>query len=141
MSLDSSWKDASMTDDSTEGLTRNSKPKIKDDLNLEAKFLQEVHNTSVRDHDGSAERQLRDTDLMIEDLTVQLNTAQSNYMAEVKASTEQKKFLQTAVFNSNLFYALWFSAEDELAKIKNTRWNRFKRWAKEQWEYDIYRNG
>lgn len=106
--------------------------KVEDGPNLEAKFLQEVHNTSVRDHDGSVERAQRDTDLMIEDLTVQLDNALIKLNSVTVQLNLQRKF-------SNFMQSLWRHAEDELAKIKNTRWNRLKRWAKGQWEYDIYR--
>lgn len=110
---------------------RSAQPKAIDDPNLDAKFKQEVHNRSVRDHDGVVEERQRSTDQLIEDLTLQL----------VEAQKAAEFYKITARVNNCMYKATWECWQKtrlELEELKNTKWNRFKRWCKRQWEADIY---
>ena len=113
---------------------RSAQPKAIDDPNLDAKFKQEVHNRSVRDHDGVVEERQRSTDQLIEDLTLQLNASQ--FYGDIqrdRAERYRKKYHKMA--------AKWVAEFWKNKAYENTRWNRFKRWCKRQWEADIYADG
>lgn len=106
--------------------------KAEDDPNLETKFKQELNNPAVRDHDGSVAQQLHDTDLMIEDLTVQL--------AEAQLGAENIKVYANRCFNMYLNqFEENLALRAKVRKYENNTWRKLAAWFKKEWYYDIYR--